>query len=172
MVLIVGWGGGVTDDLGEVAPTICPNCHNAVFLHHIRSDKRISAYFVPLVPYASNAYLACPICRHGLQLKPEHVGRVDRMRATTTQFRRGRLAEPAYRAAVERFWTSLGASHEAAAAFHPAPTIPAPMAPPVVSSPEADRSVASQLEDLGRLHEAGALTDDEFATAKRRVLEA
>jgi uncharacterized protein YbaR (Trm112 family) len=172
MVLIVGWGGGVTDDLGEVAPTICPNCHNAVFLHHIRSDKRISAYFVPVVPYASNAYLACPICRHGLQLKPEHVGRVDRMRATTAQFRRGRLAEPAYRAAVDRFWTSLGTAHGASATFRAAPAIPAPIAPPGAPSTEPDRTVASQLEDLGRLHEAGALTDDEFAIAKRRVLEA
>ena len=35
MVVIFGWGGGQAKDLGEIAPTTCPNCHNHVFLHHI-----------------------------------------------------------------------------------------------------------------------------------------
>ena len=51
MVLIFGAGPGKPEDLGEVAPTICPNCHNEVFLHLIRSTKRVSLYFVPVMPY-------------------------------------------------------------------------------------------------------------------------
>jgi uncharacterized protein YbaR (Trm112 family) len=163
MVLIVGWGGGETADLGEVAPTTCPNCHNAVFLHQIHSDKRVSLYFAPIMPYASNTYLACPICRHGLQVRPEQMGKVDRMRAATSRFRKGGLAEPAYRTAVDRFWTSLGRAHEAGA--------PVLRAAPSIPPHAAERSVTAQLEDLARLHADGALTDDEFAAAKRRVLE-
>ena len=48
MVLIFGWGAGQAQDFGEVAPTTCPVCHNEVFLHHVKSDKSFSLYFIPL----------------------------------------------------------------------------------------------------------------------------
>ena len=74
---------------GEVAPTICrPNCHNQVFLHHIKSDKKISLYFVPLVKYGSDEYLACPICKSGVQLQPTQRQAVVAMKGTTSAFRR------------------------------------------------------------------------------------
>jgi hypothetical protein len=174
MVLFVGWGGGVTQDLGEVAPTICPNCHNHVFLHHVHADKRISLYFVPMVPYASDAYLACPICRSGVHLKPEQVPAVDRMRASTARFRRGLVDEPAYRVAVERFWGALGVAPSGAQVLHPSPTIPPPAIPaavPGVPAPPPPAALSDQLAGLARLHADGLLTDDEFAAAKRRVLE-
>ena len=96
MVLIFGWGAGQAQDLGEVAPTTCPNCHNEVFLHHIRSDKHVSLYFIPLVPYGSNEYLACPICRHGLQIHPGQQTAVARMHATTNAFRTRAMTLEAY----------------------------------------------------------------------------
>jgi hypothetical protein len=37
---------------------------------------------------------------------------------------------------------------------------------------EAPRDVVAALKDLGALHESGALTDDEFAAAKAKVLSA
>jgi hypothetical protein len=37
MVVIFGFGAGSPEDQGEVAPCVCPNCHNQVFLHHVRS---------------------------------------------------------------------------------------------------------------------------------------
>jgi hypothetical protein len=39
MVVIFGFGPGGPGDQGEVAPRVCPNCHNKVFLHHVRSKK-------------------------------------------------------------------------------------------------------------------------------------
>ena len=80
MVVIMGWGGGDTKDLGEVAPASCPTCHNQVFLHQLHSTKQFSLYFIPLGNYSSNDYLACPICRQGLQLRKEHVAVAQRMR--------------------------------------------------------------------------------------------
>ena len=174
MVLIVGWGGGVTQDLGEVAPTVCPRCHNAVFLHEIRSDKKFSVYFVPIYQYENNAYLACPICHTGVQLSPGQIGAADRMRVSTKQFRQGRLDEPTYRAAVERFWASLGVAPSGNQVLHAAPTIPPPAAPgTTVAVPvsAAAAGVADQIADLAKLHADGILSDEEFATAKRRVLE-
>ena len=173
MVVIFGWGAGEAQDLGEIAPTTCPNCHNQVFLHHIRSEKRVSLYFIPLVPYGSDEYLACPICRHGLQLRPENRAAVDQMRAATAVFRRGALSQDYYRSKVEAFWATLGVAPSGKQLVHPSPTVPpagttaARLA--AVASP-ATPSLRDQLEGLAELHADGVLTDDEFAAAKRRVL--
>lgn len=167
MVVIFGWGAGEAKDLGEIAPTTCPNCRNQVFLHHIRSEKRVSLYFIPLVPYGSNEYLACPICRQGMQIGPQHHPALASMRAATALYRKGGLAEPAYRASVERFWAGLGVAPSGQQVLQPAQTIPPPATP---ETGAAGPTLAAQLEDLGKLHAEGVLTDMEFAAAKRRIL--
>jgi len=58
MVLIFGWGSSGAQDRGEVAPLRCPNCHNDVYMHAVKSKKELSLYFIPLVPYASDEYLS------------------------------------------------------------------------------------------------------------------
>ena len=175
MVMIVGWGAGEAQDLGEVAPATCPNCHNHVFLHHIRSEKRISLYFIPIVPYGSNEYLACPICRSGLQLRPENRPAVEQMRATTSQFRRGALPQDPYQARVERFWRTLGVGPSGKQVVRPAPTIPSPATvaaqPANAVVPPAGPSLSDRLVGLAKLHADGILTDDEFAAAKRKILQ-
>jgi hypothetical protein len=174
MVVIFGWGAGEAQDRGEVAPAACPNCHNQVYLHHIRSEKKVSLYFVPLMPYGSDEYLACPICRHGLQLRGEHLPAVDRMRAATTLFRKGALNADYYASQVQLFWQRLGVAPSGAQVIQPAaagassgPASPAPSA----GEPPAGPSFDDQLRELARLHADGVLTDDEFAAAKRRILE-
>ena len=42
--------------------------------------------------------------------------------------------------------------------------------PPAQDAPAAAPSMPDQLKQLAALHEQGALTDDEFATAKARLL--
>ena len=42
--------------------------------------------------------------------------------------------------------------------------------PPAQDAPAAAPSMPDQLNQLAALHEQGALTDDEFATAKARLL--
>ena len=165
MVVIFGWGGGEAKDLGEIAPTICPNCRNDVFLHHIRSQKHVSLYFVPMANYGTNEYLACPICRHGIHIGPQQQAALASMRAATGLYRRGGLAEDAYRATAERFWAGLGVVPAGGPTLRATETIPAP------ATARAEPSLAGQLDDLGRLHADGILTDDEFAAAKRRLLE-
>ena len=164
MVLIFGWGAGEARDLGEVAPLVCPNCHNQVFLHHIRSDKHVSLYFVPIANYGTNEYLACPICRQGMQVGPQHHNALQGMRSATALYRRGGLAEAAYRATVDTFWRGMGVTPSGQQMLQPAQTIPEPAAP------EATPSLAEQLEGLATLHADGVLTNDEFAAAKRRLL--
>jgi len=47
---------------------------------------------------------------------------------------------------------------------------PATPDPPAQDAPAAAPSMPDQLSQLATLHEQGALTDDEFATAKARLL--
>jgi hypothetical protein len=167
MVVIFGWGAGEARDFGEVAPTTCPNCHNQVFLHHIRSDKHVSLYFVPVVPYGSDEYLACPICRAGIRIHPAQRGAVTRMQAATSAYRRRVITVEAYQPSVERFWRELGMDPSGRQVLHPTATVP----PPEAAAVEPRSSFAGQLERLGELHAEGVLTDEEFAAAKRRLLE-
>jgi hypothetical protein len=60
MAVIFGFGPGHPEDLGEVAPCVCPNCHNQVFLHHVRSKKSVRLYFVPVVALAGQPFSGHP----------------------------------------------------------------------------------------------------------------
>jgi hypothetical protein len=174
MVVIFGWGGGSTKDLGEVAPTTCPRCRNQVFLHHVRSDKQFSLYFVPLASYGANEYLLCPVCRNGIQVQAANRQAITSMESATRLFRRGGLALESYQGQVARFWAQLGVDAGGAQVLQAAPTIP----PPATAGPDAGQtpapaapaSLAEQLAGLAQLRADGILTGDEFAAAKRRLL--
>jgi hypothetical protein len=194
-MVIFGFGPGKQEDLGEVAPAVCPNCHNQVFLHHVRSKKRFSLYFVPVVPYGTDDYLVCPICSRGLQLSSAQLPAIRSMSGATGSFRTGRLAEAPYMAQVERFWRQLGvnpagqqlltpARPGAAAPAPPgtpapaaAPARPAaPVAPAVPAQPpptaaDDETSWIAHLQKLAQLHDQGVLSDADYEAAKRRVLE-
>jgi len=184
VVLIFGFGPGKAEDLGEVAPITCPNCHNEVFLHHVRSKKSIRLYFVPVVPYGTDEYLLCPICTNGLQISETQRAQVEAMRASTVSFRRGHVSEAIYRIEVQQFWTRIGipasggpGGPSAGVAAPPPPgasgALPTPgvnvVSPTQAPSPPAS-TLAGQLAQLDRLHREGVLTEEEFAAAKRRVL--
>ena len=190
MVVIFGFGAGSPEDQGEVALCVCPNCHNQVFLHHVRSKKRFSLYFVPVVPYGTDDYLVCPVCSRGLQLSNPQLPYIRSMSGATASFRTGRLAEAPYMAQVERFWRQLGvnpagqqlltpASPGAAAPAQPAaPPRPAaaaqpavPAQPPPVAAAAAEMSWITHLQKLAQLHDQGVLSDADYEAAKRRVLE-
>jgi Short C-terminal domain len=189
MVVIFGFGHDKSEDLGEVALTVCPNCHNQVFLHHVRSRKSVRLYFVPVVPYGTDDYLVCPICSRGLQLSRAQLPHVPSMHTATMSFRAGRLTEARYLAKVEQFWRRLGvsvagqplptpASPDASPAAHPATaaqaaspaTAAAGPAQPEPAAADDETSWISQLGQLAQLHDQGVLSDDDYEAAKRRLL--
>jgi uncharacterized protein YbaR (Trm112 family) len=196
-MVIFGFGRDQADDQGEVAPGVCPNCHNQVFLHHVRSKKHVSLYFVPVVPYGTEDYLVCPICSRGLQLSSSQLPYVRSMSGATASFRRRRLPEARYMAQVERFWRQLGVGLAPAAPPTPAPPAPTaqaappaqpplaqpapparrPLAPAATSAPppapaaDDEASWIAQLQRLAQLHDQGVLSDAHYEAAKRRLLE-
>ena len=183
MVVIFGFGAGHPEDLGEVAPYVCPNCHNQVFLHHVRSKKSVRLYFVPVVPYGTDDYLVCPVCSRGLQISDAQLRHIRSMSGATASFRAGRLTQARYLAQVERFWRQLGvnpAGQQLATPASPGVSAPAQPAVPVRSPTSAQpppvaaddqASWLSQLRKLAQLHDQGVLSDAAFAAAKQRILE-
>jgi len=181
-MVIFGFGPGKQEDLGEIAPSVCPNCHNQVFFHHVRSKKRFSLYFVPVVPYGTDDYLVCPICSRGLQISSAQLPYVRSMSSAAASFRAGRIAEAPYMAQVDRFWRQLGVNPAGQQVFAPAspgtapgrPAAPArPTAPaqPPPAAGDDETPWISQLRKLAQLHDQGVLSDAEYEAAKRRVLE-
>ena len=181
-MVIFGFGAGHPDDQGEVVPCVCPNCHNQVFLHHVRSKKSVSLYFVPVVPYGTDDYLVCPVCSRGLQLSSPQLRYVRSMSSATTSVRGGRLTQAQYQAQVERFWRQLGVNpagqqlatpaSPGAAPVQPAVPVrsPAPVQPPPVAADDQTSWIA-HLHKLAQLHDQGVLSDADFAAAKQRILE-
>ena len=179
MVLIFGWGAGEAQDLGEVAPAVCPNCHNHVFMHHIKSEKKVSLYFVPLIPYGTDEYLACPTCRHGLQLRPEQrdggrehaVGDIPvPARPIPSRDLRDRASSAsgwrsAWHRRATRWCVRLRRSRRPGARERDA------RRPPLRQPPPPEASLSDRLQGLAKLHADGVLTDEEFAAAKRRLLD-
>jgi hypothetical protein len=183
MVVIFGFGPGHPEDLGEVAPCVCPNCHNQVFLHHVRSKKSVRLYFVPVVPYGTDDYLVCPVCSRGLQISHAQLRYIRSMSGATASLRAGRLTQDRYMAQVERFWRQLGVSPAGqqlvtpaspGAAAHSQPAVPVKSAAAAQSPPLAgdDQTLwISRLSKLAQLHDQGVLSDAAFAAAKQSILE-
>jgi uncharacterized protein YbaR (Trm112 family) len=179
-MVLLGFGPGHPEDLGEVAPCVCPNCHNQVFLHHVRSKKSVRLYFVPVVPYGTDDYLVCPVCSRGLQITSAQLRYIRSMSGATASFRAGRLTQARYTARVEQFWRRLGVNQQLVTPASPGAADPAQpgipvkspapaQSPPVVADDQT--SWISQLRRLAQLHDKGVLSDDEYAAAKQRVLE-
>jgi hypothetical protein len=175
MVLIFGWGSSGAQDRGQVAPLRCPNCHNDVYMHAVKSSKELSLYFIPLVPYASDEYLACPICRAAIKTGQEHRAAVQSMIASTRLWQSHAMAPADYERRTRYFWSQLGIAPEhVVIPPHPgapmvaatAPTQSPPAATPAPSPP----TPADRLAELARLRDAGILTEEEFTAAKRRML--
>ena len=188
MVVIFGFGAGKPEDLGEAVQIVCPNCHNQVVLHHVRSKKKVSLYFVPVVPYGTDDYLVCPVCSRGMQLSQKQVPHVASVKRATAAFRAGRLSEADYAAQADRFWRAMGvhvtgqpvAGGPTAAAPAPPPLAAAAPAPPPPAAPAAaqpspaaadDTSWMAQLQKLAKLHEEGVLSDAHYESAKQRILD-
>ena len=185
MVVIFGFGPGSPEDQGEVAPCVCPNCHNQVFLHYVRSKKSVRLYFVPVVPYGTDNYLVCPVCSRGLQVSDTQLRHVRSMSSATASFRAGRLSQARYMAQAERFWRQLGvnpAGQQFSTPAGPGAPVPVPPAasvrsavpaPPPPPAGDVDDRVSwiSQLHQLAQLHDQGVLSDAAYAAAKRRILE-
>ncbi|HWB33924.1 MAG TPA: zinc-ribbon domain-containing protein [Candidatus Paceibacterota bacterium] len=73
MPIIFGWGRQTTWNVGPVFKRVCDHCHNEEYWTLLRRTTWFTLFFIPVIPYKSVWWLLCPICKYGLELKPEQV---------------------------------------------------------------------------------------------------
>src|SRR5215471_11837530 len=109
-------------------------------MHAVKSKKELSLYFIPLVPYASDEYLACPVCRAAIKTRPENRTAIQSMIASTRLWKTNAMAPADYEQRTKFFWSQLGMAPQhvviqASAGAQPAPP-PGNPAPPAQLSTE------------------------------------
>ena len=75
-MIIFGWGYRREKKLGPVGRIVCPNCHNEDFWELITSRTFFTLFFIPLIPYASESYIMCPICRAAREVSGDELERM------------------------------------------------------------------------------------------------
>jgi hypothetical protein len=106
-VIIFGFGRGRPKDLGEVAPSKCPNCLRDVVFRHISVTRWFSLFFIPLIPFSTKHWLLCPVCTRGPQLDQAQRQAVDHMAEVTATRSANQVSHQAYWAEVSSFWQAI-----------------------------------------------------------------
>jgi hypothetical protein len=89
-VIIFGWGGGKAKDHGPAVPQACASCGREGFLHYFTVTKWFRLYFIPIIPYSTKHFLACPVCTRGAELtSTAERQRVQALVATTASLNSG-----------------------------------------------------------------------------------
>lgn len=132
-MIIFGWGGGKAKDHGPAVPQACPSCGRDGFLHYFTVTKWFRLYFIPLIPYNTRHFLACPVCTAGAELTTSaERQRVQALVATTASMNSGQLGTNAY---LEQAGSTYGQA---------SPALALPPTPKIQSQPQSS-STASQI---------------------------
>ncbi|MEX0754983.1 MAG: zinc-ribbon domain-containing protein [Actinomycetota bacterium] len=116
-MIIFGWGGGKAKHHGPAVAQACRTCGHEGFLHYFTVTKWFRLYFIPIVPYNTKHFLACPVCTAGTELTtPAERQRVRALVGTTMSLASG-LAPDAH---VEQVRSAFG---------EPSPAPPLPTRP-------------------------------------------
>ncbi|MBN7792468.1 SHOCT domain-containing protein [Microbacterium esteraromaticum] len=92
-------------------------------------------------------------------------GTASAVQGSAARRQQQRAQQEQYQAAAQQAQIDA-AAQQAAAQYAPAPVAPAPQAP----AADAGGDMIAKLQQLSGLHDAGVLSDDEFAAAKQKLL--
>jgi hypothetical protein len=125
-LIIFGWGGGKAKNRGPAVPQTCQSCGHDGFLHYFTVTKWFRLYFIPIIPYSTRHFLACPVCTAGTELETSaERQRVHALVATTASLNSGLLGPDAY---AEQIRNAFGHASPAPA-LPPTPKIEPPRTP-------------------------------------------
>jgi hypothetical protein len=68
MFFIFGWNHQESTSYGPVEQHQCENCHNTEYWHLDKISKYFTLFFIPIIPYDSDNWFHCPICKYGIKL--------------------------------------------------------------------------------------------------------
>lgn len=117
-MIIFGWGGGKVKNHGPAVAQTCPSCGRDGFFNYFTVTKWFRLYFIPIIPYNTKHFLACPVCTSGTELTtPAERQRVQALVATTPSLDTGQQARSAFGESTR------------APALPPAPAMEKPISP-------------------------------------------
>ena len=68
MFFIFGWGHLTRKQYDSGIERECPQCHNPARMILLHVKKWFTFFFIPVIPYGTEYFLACPTCGHALML--------------------------------------------------------------------------------------------------------
>jgi endogenous inhibitor of DNA gyrase (YacG/DUF329 family) len=68
MFFIFGWGHLSKKEFDSGIERQCPQCHNHVRMTLLSLKKWFTVFFIPVIPYGPEYFLACPTCGHAVKL--------------------------------------------------------------------------------------------------------
>jgi ribosomal protein S27AE len=81
MFFVFGWGHQTRKQFDPGIERQCPQCHNHVRMALLNLKKWFTFFFIPVIPYGSEYFLACPTCGHAVKLNK---AQFDELRHGTT----------------------------------------------------------------------------------------
>lgn len=96
MPIIFGWGRQTTWNIGPVFRQQCSHCNNNEFWVLLRRTTWFTLFFIPIIPYKSAWWCLCPICKYGIELKPEQVQKLKPIAEANQQLNKGEITEQQY----------------------------------------------------------------------------
>ncbi len=68
MFFIFGWGHLTRKQYDSGIDRECPQCHNRVRMILLHVKRWFTFFFIPVIPYGQEYFLACPTCGHAVML--------------------------------------------------------------------------------------------------------
>jgi hypothetical protein len=72
-MIIFGWGRQTFTQLGVIYKNLCSHCHNEDYWVLTRIRTWFTLFFIPIIPYSTEYFLSCPICKYGITLNHEQI---------------------------------------------------------------------------------------------------
>jgi hypothetical protein len=92
-MIIFGWGYTKRRNFGPVLKQLCTNCHNETHWHLHRVSIWFTLFFIPVFPYSTTMFLACPVCTSGVELNKNDFERIRPIAEANERFVQGKITE-------------------------------------------------------------------------------
>ncbi len=101
-MIIFGWGRQTLTQLGIVYKNLCNHCHNEDYWILTRIRTWFTLFFIPVIPYSTEYFLSCPICKYGVTLNDEQVDTLKPLAELNQSLVDGKITDNEYYTAVNQ----------------------------------------------------------------------
>lgn len=101
-MIIFGWGRQTLTQIGIVYKNLCSHCHNEEYWILTRIRTWFTLFFIPIIPYSTEYFLSCPICKYGITLNNEQINTLKPLAELNQSLIDGKITETDYHIAAAK----------------------------------------------------------------------